>query len=193
MQRAKTKQGSPGSPARSDGQKEAELRSSKQQSNLETRKWFDSLEYVLEYVLKKQSSEQAPVFVDNLVDRLRAAGLQVPPSTNTPYLNTIPVEEEPPYPGDRQVENRIKSYIRWNAMAMVVNANRAHSGLGGHISTYASSATLYEVAYNHFFHGGDDGQPADIIFFQGHATPGIYARGFLERRFDEKQLHNFRQ
>src|SRR6266853_2661001 len=163
------------------------------QSKLEARKWFESLEYVLEYVLKKQGSEQAPFFLDNLVERLRGSGLEVPPTTNTPYLNTIPVEEEPAYPGDWKVETRIKSSLRWNAMAMVVNANREHSGLGGHISTYASCATLYEVAYNHFFRGGDDGGPADLVYFQGHAAPGNYARAYLERRLDEKQLHNFRQ
>jgi pyruvate dehydrogenase E1 component len=112
---------------------------------------------------------------------------------NTPYVNTIPVEAEPPYPGDRELERRIKSLIRWNAMAMVVNANREHSGLGGHISTYASAATLYEVGFNHFFRGGHGDRPADMVYFQGHASPGIYARAFLERRFDEKRLHNFRQ
>ena len=112
---------------------------------------------------------------------------------NTPYVNTIPVEAEPPYPGDRELERRIKSLIRWNAMAMVVNANRELSGLGGHISTYASAATLYEVGFNHFFRGGHGDRPADMVYFQGHASPGIYARAFLERRFDEKRLHNFRQ
>lgn len=159
----------------------------------ETRKWFKSLEFVLEYVLKTQGSDEAPFFVDNLIDRLREAGIQVAPTTVTPYLNTIPVEQQPAYPGDWQVETRIKSLIRWNAMAMVVNANRKHSGIGGHISTFASSATLYEVAQNHFFRGGDAGQPADIVFFQGHATPGNYARAYLEGRLTEKHLQNFRQ
>jgi pyruvate dehydrogenase E1 component len=112
---------------------------------------------------------------------------------NTRYINTIPVEAEPPYPGDRDLERRIKSLIRWNAMAMVVNANREHSGLGGHISTYASAATLYEVGFNHFFHGGQGGRPADMVYFQGHASPGIYARAFLERRLDEHHLQHFRQ
>src|ERR1043166_1725019 len=128
------------------GRKEAAALPSKS-SKLEARKWFESLENVLEYVLRNKSSEDAPFFVDNLVDRLRAAGIEVSPSTTTPYVNTIPVEDEPAYPGDWKVETRIKSYLRWNAMAMVVNANRAHNGLGGHISTYASCATLYEVAY----------------------------------------------
>jgi len=159
----------------------------------DTRKWLDSLEFVIEYALRNQGSGQAPYFVDNLIDRLRQAGIKVPPTTNTPYVNTIPPEKEPRYPGDWQLETRIKSLIRWNAMAMVVNANRKHNGLGGHISTYASSATLYEVAYNHFFRGGADGGPADAIYFQGHATPGNYARAYLERRLDERHLHNFRQ
>src|SRR4026209_128214 len=131
----------------------------------ETRKWFQSLEFVLEYVLKNQGSEEAPYFVDNLIDRLREAGIRVPPTTSTPYLNPIPVEQQPQYPGDWQIETRIKSLIRWNAMAMVVNANRKHNGLGGHISTFASLATLYEVAQNHFFRGGDDGKPGDLVFF----------------------------
>ncbi len=112
---------------------------------------------------------------------------------NTPYVNTIPPEAEPPYPGDRELERRIKSLIRWNAMAMVVNANRSHSGIGGHISTFASAATLYEVGFNHFFRGGHGGRPADMVYFQGHASPGIYARAFLERRFDEHHLQHFRQ
>ena len=157
------------------------------------KKWLESLEFVVEQVFKAQGSEQAPFFLDNLVDRLRAAGVKAPYPVSTPYVNTIPVEQQPPFPGDWQTEVRIKSYIRWNAMAMVVNANRKHSGLGGHISTYASLATLYEVGYNHFFHADDAGRPADMIFFQGHATPGNYARAFLERRLDEPQLQNFRQ
>jgi len=156
-------------------------------------KWLESLEYVLAHGLRTQGAEQAPFFVDGLVDRLQAAGIKVPHTVSTPYVNTIPVEEQPAFPGDWQTEVRIKSYIRWNAMAMVVNANRKHSGLGGHISTFASLATLYEVGYNHFFRGGDGDRPADMIFFQGHATPGNYARAFLERRLDESHLQNFRQ
>lgn len=160
----------------------------------ETRKWFESLEFVLRYVLKNQGPEQTSYFLDRLVDRLRESGVPVPHTTTTPYINTIPVERQPAYPGDNKLERRIKSLIRWNAMAMVVNANRKHGGLGGHISTFASLATLYEVGFNHFFHGGDiPGRPADLIFFQGHATPGNYARAFLERRLDERHLQNFRQ
>ena len=120
-------------------------------------------------------------------------GPNPPPKVSTPYINTIPPEEEPPYPGDREIERRIKSLIRWNAMAMVVNANRDHAGLGGHISTYASCATLYEVGFNHFFHGGDGDRPADLVYFQGHASPGNYARAFLEGRLDEHHLQHFRQ
>ncbi len=111
----------------------------------------------------------------------------------TPYVNTIPPHKEPPYPGDRKIERKIKSFVRWNAMAMVVQANRIHSGLGGHISTYASCATLYEVGFNHFFRGGEDGQVADLVYFQGHASPGNYARAYLEGRIDETHLHHFRQ
>ncbi|PIQ81906.1 MAG: pyruvate dehydrogenase (acetyl-transferring), homodimeric type [Candidatus Omnitrophica bacterium CG11_big_fil_rev_8_21_14_0_20_64_10] len=114
-------------------------------------------------------------------------------SLNTPYVNTIPADREPPYPGDREIERRIKSHIRWNAMAMVVQANRLHDGLGGHISTYASCATLYEVGLNHFLRGNGGKDPADLVYFQGHAAPGNYARAYLERRIDTGQLHRFRQ
>ncbi len=127
------------------------------------------------------------------MSELRASGAELPAVVSTPYVNTIPPEDQPPYPGDWQTEVRIKSYIRWNAMAMVVNANRLHNGLGGHISTYASSATLYEVAFNHFFRARAGDFPGDIVYFQGHASPGIYARAFLERRLDEHHLRNFRQ
>ena len=112
---------------------------------------------------------------------------------NTPYVNTLPVHQQRPYPGDREMERRIKSLIRWNAMAMVVHANRVSDGIGGHISTYASSATLYEVAFNHFFRGhGDEGR-GDMVYFQGHASPGIYARAYLEGRLDDRHLIYFRQ
>ena len=115
-----------------------------------------------------------------------------PVCVTTSYTNTIPPDQQPPYPGDRDLERRIKSLIRWNAMAMVVKANRIHGGLGGHISTFASSATLYEVGFNHFFRGGKPGE-ADFVYFQGHASPGNYARAYMERRMDAKKLHNFRQ
>ena len=123
------------------------------------RKWVASLEYILEYILKNEEPEQAALLVEELSDRLRQSGLKIPLTVSTPYINTIPPEKEPPYPGNREIERRIKSYVRWNAMAMVVKANRLHADIGGHISTYASSATLYEVGQNHFFRGSDGGNP----------------------------------
>ncbi len=158
-----------------------------------TEQWVSALESLLEFVLRNRESERAALIFDRLTARLRESGVNVPRVVSTPYINTIPAEKEPPYPGDRELERRIKSYIRWNAMAMVVSANRDHHGLGGHISTYASLATLYEVGFNHFFHGPDGGRLADLIYFQGHASPGNYARAYLEGRLDDKHLHNFRQ
>ncbi|MDB6066235.1 MAG: Pyruvate dehydrogenase component [Pedosphaera sp.] len=155
--------------------------------------WFESLEPVVELMLKSQDPLKTTRFLDKLVTRLRESGVKVPQVVSTPYINTIPVEKQPPYPGDWKTEVRIKSYIRWNAMAMVVNANAIHDGLGGHISTFASSATLYEVAFNHFFRGRHDDFVGDIVYFQGHASPGVYARAFLERRLHERDLQNFRQ
>jgi pyruvate dehydrogenase E1 component len=156
------------------------------------RHYLEAIEDLLEFILRTQGEEQAPLFLESLVDRLRRAGLKVPGPVSTPYMNSIPAWEQPEYPGDRDLERRIKSIIRWNAMAMVVNANQKHDGLGGHISSFASSATLYEVAQNHFFRGGDNGA-ADFVFFQGHATPGNYARAFLEGRLTKEHLANFRQ
>ncbi len=155
----------------------------------ETEKWLESLEYIF----KTGEPDRVPFLFDQLITRLRKDGICVPAVVNTPYLNTIPPEAEPPYPGDRDIERRIKSIIRWNAMAMVVKANRIHDGLGGHISTYASAATLYEVGYNHFFRARGNGHPGDLVYFQGHATPGNYARAFLEGRFDARHLDHFRQ
>jgi pyruvate dehydrogenase E1 component len=160
---------------------------------LDSEKWLESVEYILESVLKDKGAETVPYLLESLTRRLRDSGMKIPFTVSTPYINTIPADQEPAYPGNREIERRIKSYVRWNAMAMVVNANRAHSGIGGHISTYASAATLYEVGFNHFFNGGGGERPADIIYFQGHASPGIYARAFLEGRLDAKHLHNFRQ
>jgi pyruvate dehydrogenase E1 component len=156
-------------------------------------RWFESLEFMLEFILKNQAADQASSFFGELVDRLRASGVPVPPVVSTPYVNSIPADEQPAYPGNREIERRIKSYIRWNAMAMVVNANRDHSGIGGHISTFASSATLYEVGFNHFFRGGRGPSLGDLIYFQGHATTGNYARAFLEGRLEARDLEHFRQ
>ncbi|MGV3773771.1 MAG: pyruvate dehydrogenase (acetyl-transferring), homodimeric type, partial [Verrucomicrobiales bacterium] len=157
-------------------------RSAQEGNGVSTDKYFESIEHIMEYVLKGQNPERARFLLDNLFESLRSRGVEVPKMVSTPYLNTITAEEQPEYPGDLELERKIKSYIRWNAMAMVVNANRKHDGLGGHISSFASSATLYEVGYNHFFRGGDDGGQADLVYFQGHATPGNYARAFLEGR-----------
>jgi pyruvate dehydrogenase E1 component len=154
--------------------------------------WLQPLEAMLEIVLKNQGPDKANLLLADLIARLRAAGVPVPAAVSTPYVNTIPVEAQPAYPGNREIERRIKSLARWNAMAMVVNANHGDSGVGGHISSYASMATLYEVAYNHFFRGGEGGRLADLVYFQGHTTPGNYARAFLEYRLDEGHLHNFR-
>ncbi len=155
---------------------------------VETREWLDSLDYVLQ--------SGGPVKVARLLRELtihaRQNGVKLPFSANTPYINTIPADEQSLMPGSPDVERRIKSLVRWNAAAMVVRANKAEEGIGGHISTFASAATLYEVAFNHFFRGHDGGD-GDLIFFQGHAAPGIYARAYLEGRIDESHLENFRR
>lgn len=159
----------------------------------DSEKWFETLSQLLELALKKYDPDRALRFLTEMASRLRDAGINAPQPIRTPYVNTLPAAPQPAMQGDREMEKRIKSYIRYNAMAMVVNANRLHNGLGGHISTFASSATLYEVGFNHFFRGAGNGHPADLVYFQGHASPGIYARAFLEGRLDEKHLHHFRQ
>jgi pyruvate dehydrogenase E1 component len=176
-----------------DGAEINDVRNNNQGNKHDKHKWIDSLEYFLEYTLKNQDPEQAAFLVEELIKRLRESGLKIPSAVNTPYVNTIPAEKEPAYPGNREIERRIKSYVRWNAMAMVVKANRLHPDIGGHISTYASSATLYEVAFNHFFRGGDGDRPADQVYFQGHASPGNYSRAYIEWRINAPKLHHFRQ
>ena len=162
--------------------------SNAQELQAELSEWLESLDYVL--------AHRTPAQVIKLLQQLQThaaeAGVGTPFSVNTPYINTISRDQQPPYPGSREIERRIKSIVRWNAMAMVVRANH-DSNLGGHISTYASSATLYEVGYNHFFRAPSNGHPGDQIYFQGHASPGIYARAFLEGRLSEHQLKNFRR
>jgi pyruvate dehydrogenase E1 component len=154
----------------------------------------NSLEGVIEVALNNLDAEVARLVRNDLILHLRSAGKSAAQPVNTPYINTIPPGAEPPYPGNRELERRIKSLARWNAMAMVVNAQREEAEVGGHISSYASMATLYEVAYHHFFRGGDTKKwPADLIYFQGHTSPGNYARAFLEYRLDESHLHNFRR
>jgi pyruvate dehydrogenase E1 component len=150
-----------------------------------------SLKLVLESVLRQQSG--ADTLIRQVLDELQASGIGLRAGFTTPYLNSIPADQEPEYPGDRELERRIKSYVRWNAMAMVVKANRLHDGIGGHISTYASAATLYEVGFHHFFRGKSGDHPGDLVYFQGHASPGIYARAYVEGRLDARFLHHFRQ
>jgi len=155
---------------------------------LETTEWMESLESVID----DEGVQRASYLLDRLTERAALHGIRKAPSLVTPYINTIPKEEEVPYPGDRAMERRIKSLIRWNAMAMVVRANKSDAGIGGHISTFASLATLQEVGFNHFFHAKYGDQPGDFVYFQGHASPGIYARAFLEGRLSEDHLNNFR-
>jgi pyruvate dehydrogenase E1 component len=154
----------------------------------ETAEWMEALEQVLD----ETGPDRAAYLLEQLTERARSSGAELPIHLNTPYVNTIRVEDEIPYPGDRALERRIKSLLRWNAMAMVVRQNKYDAGIGGHISTYASLATLLEVGFNHFFRGSYDEQPGDLIYFQGHASPGVYARAFLEGRISESQLTNFR-
>jgi pyruvate dehydrogenase E1 component len=156
----------------------------------ETSDWLGSLDYVA----KSKGADRVKFLISALVQRARREGVPIPFETNTPYINSIPASQQPVYPGNREIERRIKSIIRWNAMAMVVRANKKNDGQGGHISTFASSATLYEVGFNHFFRGrGEDGYSGDLIYFQGHASPGMYSRAFLEGRLSEAQLDNFRR
>src|SRR5438105_4942214 len=137
---------------------------------VETREWLDSLDYVFE----RGGPERVQALFAQLHRHAQQAGIKLPFTANTPYINTIPVEQQPVYPGSREIERRIKSLVRWNALAMVVRANREESGIGGHISTFASAATLYEVGFNHFFRARSVDHEGDVIYFQGHASPGIY-------------------
>ncbi|PWG62206.1 pyruvate dehydrogenase (acetyl-transferring), homodimeric type [Spiribacter halobius] len=154
----------------------------------ETREWLEALEAVLEY----EGTERAHFLLEALVDQARRRGGQLPFKATTAYQNTIPPQMEAKSPGDAALEWRIRSIIRWNAMAMVVQANRDREGIGGHIASFASSATLYEVGFNHFWHAPSENHGGDLVFIQGHSAPGIYARAFLEGRLTEEDLHNFR-
>jgi len=156
---------------------------------VETQEWLDSLDAVVGIGGKAR----ARFLMSTLLERARELQVGTPATVSTPYVNTIPPEEEPFFPGDEDIERRIRSFIRWNAAVMVVKANKAADGIGGHLATFASSAALYEVGFNHFFRGKDDGLAGDHIYFQGHAAPGIYARAFLEGRLTEDQLDHFRR
>ena len=157
---------------------------------IETNEWLESLDYVLEH----KGSERAQELLAALDEAAHRNGVELPFTATTPYVNTIPADKQAPFPGNRELERRIKSFVRWNAMAMVTRANRDPASPGGHISTFASSATLYEVAFNHFFRGrGESGYDGDQVYYQGHAAPGMYARAFLEGRLTEQNLVNFRR
>ncbi len=156
---------------------------------VETQEWLESIDSVL----KTHGPQRAHFLLERLIDYTRRSGAYLPFKANTAYVNSIPTGREPQYPGNRALEQRIEAYIRWNAMAMVVQANRISSEYGGHLASYASSATLYEVGFNHFWRAASAEHPGDLVFFQGHSSPGIYARAYLEGRLGESQLHHFRQ
>ena len=155
----------------------------------ETQEWLESIDSVL----RVHGAERAHFLLECMIDHARRSGAYLPYSPNTAYLNTIPAGQQPEYPGDRAMERRIEAYIRWNAMAMVVHANRLSSEYGGHIASYASSATLYEVGFNHFWRAPTAEHGGDLVYFQGHSSPGIYARAFLEGRLNENNLSHFRR
>jgi pyruvate dehydrogenase E1 component len=154
----------------------------------ETGEWIESLDAVV----AAQGPVRGRFLLAKMLERARQTNLGIPPTITTPYVNSIPAEDEPDFPGDEHIERRIRRFIRWNAAVMVIKANHREKGIGGHLSTFASSASLYEVGFNHFFRGKADGRPGDHVYIQGHAAPGIYARAFLERRLDERHLDNFR-
>jgi pyruvate dehydrogenase E1 component len=155
----------------------------------ETREWLEALASVLE----REGPARANFLLDRLVEKARSHGAYIPYNANTAYMNTIPLAQEERSPGDAELEHKIRSLVRWNAMAMVVKANKESSELGGHIASFASAATLYDVGFNHFFRAWNDHFGGDLVYFQGHSAPGIYARAFLEGRITEEQMKNFRQ
>ena len=156
---------------------------------IENREWRESLDYVL----REQGAERVRQILRQLQIRAQEQGVSIPFTANTPYINSIPTSQQAVFPGNREIERRIKSIIRWNAMAMVVRANRESAGIGGHISTFASTATLWEIGFNHFWRGRTDEFLGDMVYFQGHAAPGVYARAYLEGRLTEQDLENFRR
>ncbi|MED5316186.1 MAG: pyruvate dehydrogenase (acetyl-transferring), homodimeric type, partial [Candidatus Neomarinimicrobiota bacterium] len=155
----------------------------------ETLEWIESIEDTLE----QHGFERTRFLLEELIDYAQSKGARLPFNTNTPFINSIHHSLQKEFPGERDLERKIKSLIRWNAMAMVVKANNESHGIGGHISTYASVATLYEIGFNHFFRGPSHPNGADLVFFQGHSSPGVYSRSFLEGRLSKKDLKNFRR
>src|SRR5439155_484378 len=155
----------------------------------ETQEWAESIRDVIDL----RGRARARYLLGRQLEVAEQYGAGLPRPVSTPYVNTIPAEEQPEIPGDSALERRVRAYLRWNAVVMVLRANAASEGLGGHLSTYASSASLYEIGFNHFFRGKDDGGAGDQVFFQGHASPGIYARAFLEGRIGEEEMDSFRR
>ena len=155
----------------------------------ETQEWLDSLDSVVNV----HGPSRARYLLARLLERAQRTNVDFPDAVSTPYVNTITSEDQPWFPGDEHLERRIRAFIRWNAAVMVSRANHEAEGIGGHLSTFASSASLYEIGFNHFFHGKDNGVAGDHVYFQGHAAPGIYARAFLEHRLDETDLDHFRR
>src|ERR1700726_763065 len=155
----------------------------------ETGEWLESLDSLV----ASEGTVRARFLTGKLLERARRLQVPVPSLVSTPYITTIPPEQEPWFPGDEEMERRIRRIVRWNAAVMVTRANHKSEGIGGHLSTYASAASLYEVGFNHFFRGKDDGRAGDQIYYQGHAAPGMYSRAYLEGRLTEQQLDNFRQ
>src|SRR6202035_1384611 len=155
----------------------------------ETGEWLESLDALV----ASEGTVRARFVIGKLLERARRLQVPVPSLVSTPYINTIPPDQEPWFPGDEEMERRIRRIVRWNAAVMVTRANKRSDGIGGHLSTYASAASLYEVGFNHFFRGKDDGNSGDQIYYQGHAAPGMYSHAFLEGRISEAQLDNFRQ
>jgi pyruvate dehydrogenase E1 component len=176
-------------PANNEAMDKKTLTSLQGLEDVEIQEWLESLDSVLE--------SSGPDVAMEILERLRAhaevVGIDLPFSANTPYANTIPLSLQPAFPGDQELERKIKSLVRWNALAMVVRANKVEHNIGGHISTYASAATLYEVGFNHFFRARTEEFEGDTVYFQGHASPGMYARAFLEGRLSSQQLENFRR
>jgi len=155
----------------------------------ETREWLDALDGVIEEEGRGRASE----LVQATVEHAALRGVRTPAAQTTPYVNTIPVEAQPHFPGDLTVEERLRHYTRWNAMAMVVRANKDGGDLGGHVASFSSAATLVDVGFNHFWRGPQYMNGGDLVYFQGHSSPGVYARSFLEGRLTEEQLQNFRR
>jgi len=155
----------------------------------ETHEWLDALASVLE----NEGPERAHFLISQLINQARLGGADMPISATTPYLNSIPLDKEQRSSGDHELEHRIRALMRWNAMVLILNANRESSELGGHIASFASAATLYDVGFNHFFHGATENHGGDLVYFQGHSSPGMYARAFLEGRISEEQMYKFRQ